>query len=228
MSTTKRKIVLISSSPKVSDESMSEWLVLLGENNMKDDCIDTCRINVRKSITKNMAERDFKTMLHADALIFVFPLYYFCLPGMLMRFLQDFYQYYNEHKNGLHNAKVYAVVNCGFLEPDINMEAVQVIKSFAEKIDGTFRFGVLIGGGPMIFETKGAPFMKKILRKLDAAFVLMKKEVVDDDKKSIDNIYISVKFPKKIYFFMGGRGWVSLARKNGLKKRELYRKPYRE
>lgn len=228
MSAEKRKIVVINASPKMSDESMSEWLSSLGENNMKGKSTDINRINVRKSITKGQQELDFEKIIQADALVFIFPLYIFCLSGMLMRFLQDFYKYYNEHKAESHNAMVYAVVNCGFTEPDINLESIRVIQSFTEKINSSFRFGVLIGGGPMIFEAKGAPFMKRILRELNAAFILMKKDVINKANQSLDNIYISVKFPRKLYFFMGGMGWVSAVRKNGLKKRELYRKPYRE
>ncbi len=227
MSAEKREVVLISASPRTTDESMSEWLASSGEDCLKEECIHISRIHVRESILKGRTEQDFEIMLHADALVFIFPLYIFCLPGLLMRFMQDFYQYYTEHRKEAQRAKVYAVVNCGFPEPDINSEAVRVIQSFSEKINAFFRFGVLIGSGPMICETRNVPFMKRTLAKLNAAFTLMKTDVLNTVQHSADNILISVRFPRKLYFFIGGRGWVLSARKNGLKKMDLYRKPYR-
>lgn len=227
MSAEYKEVVLVSASPRLTDKSASEWFSSLGEIQLKEEGIHISRINVRKSISENRTESDFKTMLHGDALVFIFPLYVFCLPGMLMRFLQDFYQYYNQHKDQASSPKVYAVVNCGFPEPDINDEAVRVIRSFSDKINASFRFGILIGGGPMIDGAKDAPFMKRTLTELDSAFILMKRDILDV-QKSVDNVVISVRFPRKLYFFMGGKGWVSLARKNGLKKRDLYRRPYRE
>lgn len=227
MSAEKRKVVLISASPRTTAESMSEWLASSGEDCLKEESIHVSRIHVRESILKGRAEPDFETMLHADVLVFLFPLYIFCLPGMLMCFLQDFSQYYNEHKGEARSAKVYAVVNCGFPEPDINREAVRVIQSFSGKINAVFRFGVLIGSGPMICEAKNAPFMKRTLTELDAAFALMKTDILNTVLQPVENILISVRFPRKLYFFMGGRGWISSARKNGLKKKDLYRKPYR-
>lgn len=103
-----------------------------------------------------------------------------------------------------------------------------MIQSFAEKTGAQFRFGVLIGGGTMIYGAKDAPFMKRILAELNAAFRTMQDDILNDAQKPVKNICISVSFPKKLYFFMGGRGWVSSARKNMLKKKDLYRKPYRE
>lgn len=228
MNKDRKEIVLISASPKATEESMSEWLAAFGENQIKEERVSVSRIHVRKSMSKGRTESDFDTMLHADALVFIFPLYIFCLPGMLMRFLQDFDQYYTEHRDETNQIKVYAVVNCGFPEPDINMEAVRVIQSFSEKIEASFRFGILIGGGPMICEEKDAPFMKRILTELESAFSQMKKDILDNARQSVKNVLITVSFPRKLYFFMGGRGWVSSARKSGLKKKDLYRRPYRE
>lgn len=228
MNQDRKEIVLISASPKTTEKSVSEWLASFGEQQMKEERVSINRIHVRKSISKSRTEPDFETMLHADALVFIFPLYIFCLPGMLMRFLQDFYQYYTEHKDEARKPKVYAAVNCGFPECDINMEAVRVIQSFSEKIGASFRFGILIGGGPMVCEAKDAPFMKKILTELGSAFSQIKEDVLDHTRQSVQNIDIAVSFPRKLYFFMGGRGWISSARKNGLKKKDLYRRPYRE
>ncbi|MDI6706623.1 MAG: NAD(P)H-dependent oxidoreductase [Bacillota bacterium] len=163
----------------------------------------------------------------ADAVIIAFPLYVFCLPGILMRFLEDYYKFYAESGKVKDNAKVYAIINCGFPEPEINQEAVRVIRSFCRHINADFRFGVLVGGGGMMLAAKDAPFMKKTLSKLDNAFLAIAKDMQSNDCVNTDNIYIAMNFPRRLYFFMGDRGWAFAARKNGLKKKDLYRKPYR-
>jgi multimeric flavodoxin WrbA len=208
-------------------ENLSEYFASLEENHIKSDGIQVNHVNVRQNVISK-TEDAFKIMLESDAMIFTFPLYFFCLPGLLMRFLQDYYQYFEQHKNDTIKAKVYAVVNCGFPEPDINEEAVRVIQSFSQKIEAEFRFGVLIGGGGMILGTKEAPFMKKTMTKITGAFELMKNDISSNNLALQKNIYITAKFPRRLFFFMANQGWSSFARKNGLKKKDLYRKPYRE
>jgi len=222
-----KEAVLISASPKAAQkEALSDYLSLLEENHIKSQEINVSRINVRNTIIDGSTEEAYKIMIKADALVFTFPLYVYCLPGMLMQFLQEYYCYYNEHGNK--KAKVFAVVNCGFPEPDINEEAVRVIKSFSEKIGMEFRFGVLIGGGGMILGTKEAPFMKKTMEILNSSFEKMKDDILENSPITCENIYVRVNFPRRLYFFMGNLGWNSLTRKNGLKKKDLYRKPYHE
>jgi len=165
----------------------------------------------------------------ADAIIISFPLYYFCLPGMLTRFLVDYQTYCTARGKLNKQVKVYAIVNCGFPEPEINLEAVRVIQSFSRHLNAEFRFGVLIGGGSMMVAAKEAPFMKKAVQKLNSAFTSMAVDIQAENFTTMESIYIEAKYPfsRPLYYFMGGRGWITMARKNGLKKKELYRKPYR-
>lgn len=222
-----KNIVLISASPKINEKSVSELFLKMAERHINADDTQKTFIDVRQSIAKHKTLEDFATLSQADAIIIAFPLYVFCLPGILMRFLEDYYKFYNEKGNVKGHAKVYAIVNCGFPEPEINLEAVRVIRSFCRHINADFRFGVLAGGGGMMLGAKDAPFMKKIMSKLDNAFLTIAKDMENNDSINTNNINIAMNFPKRLYFFMGNRGWFSAARKNGLKKKDLYRKPYR-
>lgn len=228
MNTEKKNVVLINASPKATNISTSGWLTSFGESCMRGESMHISSISLRKSIATGLTKPDYEAMLNMDALVFIFPLYIYCLPGMLMGFLQDFYQYYNERKDKVGGLKVYAVVNCGFPETDINMEAARVIQSFSEKINASFRFGVFIGKGSMILKTKNKPFMKRTRSEISTAFELLKKDVLYNHKQSIENVHISANFPKKLFFFLGSRHWISEARKNGLRKKDLYRRPYVE
>lgn len=221
-----KNVVLISASPKSGEPSVSEFLVSMTAGSLPDD-MRISKIDVRRSISQKETERDFEAMLEADAIVFAFPLYFFCLSGMFMRFLQDFAAYCEQHSGKARSPKVYAAINCGFPEPEINGEALRVVKSFCNHTGASFRFGILIGGGGMLLGAKDAPFMKKAMTKLNEALSLIAQDIAGSDMLPIDDITISVNFPRKIYFFGGNLGWVQMAKKYGLKKKDLYARPYR-
>ena len=221
-----RNIVLIDGSPKVNEPSTSKFLADAIASRIDESAAHKTFINVRQSIKKHNTQDDFAVISQADAIIVVFPLYIFCLPGILMRYLEDYYQYYLEHEPTAAKPKVYAVVNCGFPEPGINLEAVRVIRSFSQHINAQFRCGVLIGAGPMLREATNAPFMKKTMQSLNDAFAAIVRDSESTDLKDIANFNIAMNFPRRLYLFMGNRGWKGLALKNGLKKKDLYKRPY--
>ena len=222
-----KNIVLINASPKINEPSASEYLVGVAQGHIDEDANNKIIINIRQSIKKHKTQEDFVAISKADAIIIAFPLYIFCMPGILTRFLEDYYKFCTEPGRASSNAKVYAIVNCGFPEPEINLEAVRVIRSFCHHVNAHFRFGVLIGGGGMLVGAKDAPFMKKTLGNLNDAFATIAQDIASTDFREIENINIAMNFPRRLYLFMGNRGWHSMARKNGLKKKDLYKRTYR-
>lgn len=222
---TEKRVAVINASPKTAGKSVSGHLASYAQNLLSGDNLEIRCFSVRESIAKKTAEA-FKYMKEADAFITIFPLYVFCLPGILMRFLQNYHNYTASCPDGAKKAAVYAIVNCGFPEPEINAEAVRVIGSFSEKIGAQFRFGVMIGGGGMLLGSQGSPILKKTMADIDGAFARIKEEIVSGRRGPAENVVTNVRFPRRLYFFMGGIGWVSWARKNRLKKKDLYAKPY--
>lgn len=222
-----KNIVLINGSPKVSLPSASGCLSKVCGKSMKSDDLQVLRVNVRESLTHKSWDEDFEMMLKADALVFIFPLYLFCLPGMMMRFLQDYYAFFRKKGGNAGKTKVYAVVNCGFPEADINREAMEVIRCFSKKIGADFRFGILVGGGGMLTDVaEDASFMKKTFAELENSFRLVAQDVQGSLPESLRNFSIQMSIPRKLYLFMGNRGWISMVRKNGLKKKHIYARPY--
>lgn len=210
--------VIISASPRISDRSTSAFIASLAEKKLTSEGINVYQIDARKSL-KGDPQDDFIRMRAADTLVFVFPLYFFCVPGMLMRFLQDYAAYHADHPGNVAQ-RVYAIINCGFPEPEINAEAVRVMESFSRHIGASFGFGVMLGGGGMLMDTKDAPFMKRVMAGLDDAFTRMAQGTGGD------HVALAPKFPRRLYFMAGNMGWGQMARQNGLKKKDLYRKPY--
>lgn len=220
-------IVLISASPKVNQESASKFIISMLENRIGNADVSKANIDVRESFSKNTVKQAYEVMSKADAVVFAFPLYFFCLPGILMRFLEDYYHYYLENVEAAHKPKIYAIVNCGFSESGINSEAVRVVKSFSNHINAEFRFGILIGGGGALVGAKDAPFMKKTMSLFENSLDKIINDIIGDDHQECENIEITVNIPRWLYMFMAGKGFTMTGRKNGLKKKELYRKTYR-
>ena len=224
MSRTKKKIALITASPKVDQEwAVSDFLVRYGEKLMSSERVETQIIPVRHTIMRHETAKAFEWMQAADAMILIFPLYFFCLPAMLTRFLQDFASAYPSAVPG---ARVYAIVNCGFPEPQINEEAMRVIEQFAKQTGRVYLGGVMIGCGGMILGAQGAPFMRPIFHRIDELFDRVKDDVFGAGLQPCGVEAVSVNFPRSIYFLAGNAGWHSMSRKNHLRRRDLYRKPY--
>lgn len=220
-----KKVILINGSPRLEEKTASAGFLAHVKLILKDDEYEKQSISVRQSL-KNGPETDYTGMLNADVIVFAFPLYYFCLPGLLMRFLEDYIKYSKEHGGQKKPAKIYAIVNCGFPEPEINMEAVRVIGCFSHHIGARFRFGVLIGGGPMISSAEGFGPVKKAYEKLDKGIRAMADDIRGETSQALPNILIKPGFPRRLYLLMGGMGWKQQAKKNGLRRTDLYRRPY--
>ncbi|HEY8910635.1 MAG TPA: NAD(P)H-dependent oxidoreductase [Desulfosporosinus sp.] len=165
-----KNILLISASPKINEQSVSKQFLEMVGSQIDGAVFNKTFMDVRKSISNHSLSEAYEALSKADVIILSFPLYVYCLPGMLTQFLQDYYNHYSASKNARKQVKVYAIVNCGFPESEINLEAIRVIKSFSQHIHAQFRFGVLIGGGPMMIAAKDAPFMKKTVQQLKDAF----------------------------------------------------------
>lgn len=215
-----QRVIIVNGSPRTSESATSAFLAQLAERKMSAEGIEVKQVTVRKSL-KGDLQSDFEAMRRADGLLFIFPLYFFCLPGMLMRFLQDYAAYHTQHTDGP-GQRVYTIVNCGFPEPAINTEAVRVMASFSHHIGAAFGFGVCIGGGGMLEGAKDAPFMKPVFAGLEDAFSHMIQG------EAGENVLLAPKFPRSLYFLGGNMGWRQMARKNGLKPKDLYRTPYAE
>jgi hypothetical protein len=222
----RQSIILVNASPRTEGKSSSDVFLTMLDNRIVKGDIHIKKINVLHSINKQMTKQDFEIIFQANAIVFAFPLYFFCIPGLLMRFLDDYYQFYQKKEKQYKGTKIYAIVNCAFPEPNINEEAVRIIKSFCRHIKADFRFGILIGGGRMITMTKDAFFMRKTISNLEHALDFMANDAINGGHSILENVLISPNFPKRLYYFLVERLFTNLAKKNGLKRKDLYQKPY--
>lgn len=225
MSETNYRVVLVSASPKVEQEwAVSAFLTKYCESRLTSDSLSVTTIPVRHALMHHETESTFATLQEADAIVLIFPLYFFCMPAMLTRFLQDFAA---KEPKTVKNCAVYALVNCGFPEPEINLEAMRVVEQFALQTGRSYGGGVMIGCGGMILGAQGAPFMRDVMEQINALFARVDADLSHAASIESKIVATASKFPRALYFLAGNAGWRSTARKNHLKNKDLYRTPYR-
>lgn len=165
-------------------------------------------------------------MSNADAIVIAFPLYVFCLPGVLMRFLEDYYMHLKSNNRLTKNVRVYAIVNCGFPEPIINNEAIRVLKNFCVRLNLNWRFAVSIGMGEAVGSTKDIKFMQRLCSKVYSSLYKINKDIENNIDTLVENKYAAPSLPIFIFKKIGKLNWINDAKKNGLSKKDLYKKPY--
>lgn len=221
-------VCIVNGSPKpIADPSVSEYLSALAQARLEADSVLITCVNARQSLLAGGEQGALEAVCSADALLLIFPLYFFCLPGSLMRFLQDYAAYSTDKAGKSRIQRVYALVNCGFPEDGINGEALRVVESFSRAVGARWRFGLMLGGGGMLLGAKDAPFMKNVRAEIDAFFSLVSEDVRAQSEQARETFHASIQFPRRLYFLMGNFGWAMQARRYRLKKRDLYKRPYR-
>lgn len=104
-----------------------------------------------------------------DDLLLVFPLYTDGLPATLLQFLKELEKYPISY-----NPRVHAIINCGFMEPEQNQPALEMIKLFCRQHGHLFGSALCIGGGEAILTTPFVFFVKRNVKKLAKAIWLGK------------------------------------------------------
>ena len=214
-------IVLLNGSPRLKG-STSMKLLDLFRSRLGNDC-NTTVIEAGKSILSKKQLQDYACMAKADAIVIAFPLYVYCLPGALIEFLAGYRDYISSTGKSVEQ-KIYAVINCGFPESRINDDAALVIKSFCKEIRAEYRFSVLFGSGGILQPLKAMPSVYKMWKHIGSSF----GQIICDicGKNVCADIHIDSKMSKKLFFFIAQTNFAVIAKTSGIKKAELFRKPY--
>lgn len=115
-------------------------------------------------ITEKEHLRVFEELNRYQDMLLVFPLYADGIPAVLLRFLQELEAFSPAQKPVIH-----VLMNCGFLEPDQNQTACDMVKMFCAQ--NGYRFGscLLIGSGEAILTTPFAFLARRGIKKLAAS-----------------------------------------------------------
>ncbi|OHD10257.1 MAG: hypothetical protein A2086_00655 [Spirochaetes bacterium GWD1_27_9] len=165
---------------------INEINFLLGDKEYQKEFI-TVKLRVDQGYSTEILDK----IRESDVIIIAFPLFSYCLPGGLMRLLEEYYLYIkNLGINENANKHVYAIVNSGYHNPKINDESICVIKNFCNRLNLIFRFAIQIGCGPVTIMTKFIDFKYK------KAFKTLANDINNNGIEQTDNIYITPILPK--------------------------------
>jgi hypothetical protein len=191
----KKNICFVNGSLRGKKASSLEFIKDI-EHRLPDTEYNKTSLTVKAKLKGSYPENILKGIAYADAIIFVFPLHNYGLPGALMRLLEDYYQYIKSGNKYKKDARVYTIVNCAFVRPEINKEAIRVMKNFCRRLSLNWRFAICIGTGPVVVMTKKVPFFDL---KLKRAYAEMVSDIKSDSREKRDNYLIKPLIPAPIF-----------------------------
>lgn len=139
-------------------------------------------------------------------LLFVFPLYADAIPVSLLNFLKALEVQPPEKK-----PVVSVLINCGFLEPQQNDVAIEMMRLFCRQNQYPFGAVLKIGSGEAILDS---PFRFLVARKIRRfADVVARGEHV--------TLQVTMPLPKKIFAAAAETYWKNYGRKHGVTKEQM-------
>ncbi len=222
-----KKICFVNGSPR-GEKSCSQYYIDSVKQLFDIEKNRTHVIISTASLKKKNNFEDFKIMAESENIIFSFPLYIDSIPSHFLEFLYQFEKYNKvSERNAINKLpRIYAIINNGFIEGHQNKNAARIMYHYASRIGLTWRFAIGIGAGEfMMTSKKNIPIQSKMKLCIHEAFLKLKKDIESNEVLCENNIFTNPKMPKKLFMFMGDRHWVQRARKNKIRKKELYNKP---
>lgn len=165
------------------------------DRRLATDRFHTSYVTVRARLKERYSEDTLRCIAAADALVFIFPLHNYGLPGALMRLLEDYYAYLNTGKEHT-PANVYVIVNCAFPRPEATTgEALRVMRNFCARLSLNWRFAVCIGTGPVVVLTRKMPFVYPQLKR---AYRAIASDIASGDRQPLRDYMVKPIIPEGI------------------------------
>jgi multimeric flavodoxin WrbA len=213
------KIVFINGSSKTGKSNSAYFIsemksMIQKAKNISDLEFVDVRINRAKI---ESAEKE--KILHGDILVFAFPLFGDSLPSHLLTVMMEL-------ENSFHSQQkkpiVYAAVNCGFCEGKQNHIALDIVRNWCRRAGLAWKQGLGIGGGEM-FGALSVPCGKGPKTTLGKRMQTFVENILQN--VGAENLFVNPNFPRFAFIFMGTQGWYAMAKKNGLKRKDIFRVP---
>lgn len=207
------KITMINGSPKQKDSASGAILSMLREYFGQEV--------TEYSWNKMQAEeRELQELVESDAIVIAFPLYIDSIPSHLLRCLIQVEEYTHLHQKQK-ETRVYVIVNNGFFQGKQNVPAIEVMEHWAGRCGFLFGQAIGIGGGGMINSIKSIPDGHGPKKNITLALNELGKNIME---RKTGKIHVfEPNYPALAYKWQAEYGWRMMAKKNGLKRRDLDR-----
>lgn len=148
----------------------------------------------------------------SETIIVAFPLYVDSPPSLVLKF----FDYIIDNKLSFSGKRLYIIINCGFREGEQNLTALNVVKSWCDKVLIKYSGAILIGAGEIVGKYKYKIISKKALKKLKQfSLKISNKEEISDIITTVD--YLN----NNMYCTLANFSWNNKCRKNKLRKKDI-------
>lgn len=215
---------MINGSPKAKKDNNSQYFIDQLSSLLSKSDIEVKQISHFQYCSKDV----YPQLLDSEVIIFVSPLYVDSLPSSLLSFMVGLESYIKNTMPIISTSpKVYSILNCGFFEGHQNRISMDTFRNFCHKVGFTWRFGIGIGAGEFMDETKDSiPLNSRIKIDTFNALMELKDDIESDNTTSKNNIFTSPKMPRFIFKLAGNLSWIRQVKSNKLKIRDLYARPH--
>ena len=153
------------------------------------------------AITKTNHRQLCQAMEGVSDVLFVFPLYADGIPVTLLNFLKTL-----EEQPPVGRPRVSVLVNCGFLEPEQNDVAVEMVGLFAKRNGYPLGCTLKIGSGEAILSTPFRFLVRAKIRRLARALA----------RGECREMEVTMPLTKGMFLRASSRYWEGLGRRNGI------------
>jgi len=210
------KISMINGSQKVGESNSG---ILL--DRLNDLIKEKHEVKSYHSGTKRFTNETFKAIISGDVIVLAFPLFVDSIPSHTLKMLIELENAIQPEQ--ANNLMMYVIVNNGLYEGKQNHVAFEIIKHWCEHSGVRFGGGIGQGAGEMIGATKNLSMNKGPFANLARALQEMAENM--ELKKPFEIRYLSPYFPRFLWRFSADHYWHILARKNGIKTKDIIRIP---
>ena len=180
-------MLLINGSPKLKKSNSNYFLNLTSK---KDSIIYLYKDNFSKIDLKNH-----------DTIVFSFPLYVDSIPSKVTEFIE----YLDNNNIDISNKKIYAICNCGFLEPIHNEIALKIIENFTFKRQALYKGHISVGAGEIIGKRKDNCIYKIMSISFVFKFLWFKHCIKKGRKINLSTTIHPM--TKKVYIKLANKSW---------------------
>lgn len=138
--------------------------------------------------------------------LLVFPLYADGLPVTLIQFLKEWERCLVEPKPVVH-----VLVNCGFLEPNQNFVAIDMIRLFCQRRGYQFGTALCIGAGEAILETPFRYLAERKIKKLARAIQIGNYRL----------FAVTMPLTKRMFLKASAQYWIRHGARNGVSQQQM-------
>lgn len=194
------KVMILNGSPRAPRSNSKEYARMFSE---------ACQWETEYfNVTKTNHLALCQAMEGFSDLLLVFPLYADSLPVTLLNFLKTLEAHAPQQK-----PVVSVLINCGFLEPEQNDTAVEMIRLYCKKTGFPFGSVLKIGSGEAILKTLFRGLAERKARKLARSICSGKYQTLKT----------TMPIPKQWFVKASTQYWTEYGKRNGVSKEEMGR-----